>query len=106
MESKIINLTYTQTKKLIESNPNLKILDVRSSSEYRDGHIPGAANISYEDLEFDIEDFSPSKEEPILIYCRTGRRSHLAIETLKELEYEKIYHIYEGLSDWPYKLHK
>ena len=106
MSSRVVNLTYSQSNELITSSPNLKILDVRSSSEYRDGHIPGAVNISYEDLEFEIDDLVPEKDNPILIYCRTGRRSHLAIETLKELDYEKIYHIYEGLSDWPYKLNK
>lgn len=106
MESKIINLTYTQTKKLIESNPNLKILDVRSYSEFKEGHVSGAINIAYEELEYDLEEFSPDRKDPVLVYCRTGRRSHLAIDTMKEFEYENIYHLYEGISEWPYELIK
>lgn len=106
MSTKVFNLTYKQSKELISTNHNLKIIDVRSFAEYKEGHIHRSVNVSHDDLEYDIEELIPSKDDSILIYCRTGRRSHLAIETLKELGYKKIYHIYEGLSDWPYELNK
>lgn len=104
MGIKVTNLTYSEANELIKSNDNLKILDVRSFSDYKHGHIPDALNLPLEDFEFDIEDSAPEKVSPLLVYCRTGRRSHLAIDMLKELNYTNIYHLYEGLSEWPYDL--
>jgi len=85
-------------KELIEGNPSLVILDVRTNEEYTNGHIEGTINIPIDELEERLDELNDNDE--LLVYCRTGNRSRTAIEILNENAYEKLYHMNEGISAW------
>ena len=76
---------------------------MRTQEEYDEGHIPGAIVISHEEIEEKAEDVLTDKDQLILVYCRSGRRSKLASEILVELGYTNIKE-FGGIIDWPYEV--
>ncbi len=65
-------------------------IDVRSVEEYDAGHIEGHPNIPHEDIALRISELTTDKNTPIRLYCRSGRRSGIARETLRELGYSNV----------------
>jgi rhodanese-related sulfurtransferase len=66
----------------------LILLDVRSLTEFEEGHIPGAVLMPYTLVE--TEFVEPDKGRPIVLYCRSGRRSALALDSLKSMGYTNV----------------
>jgi len=66
---------------------NAIVIDVRTPQEFQSGHIKNAINIPYEVIGFKMKDVTEEKDREVLLYCRTGRRSGIALETLKKLGY-------------------
>ena len=75
------------------------ILDVRRADEFADGHIPGAVNVANEDIGTEEIPQLPDKDQLILVYCRSGRRSKQAAEKLAALGYTNIVE-FGGILDW------
>jgi len=96
-----VNITAEEAKQIMDSKESYFILDVRTQEEYDQGHIPGAVVISHEEIEEKAEDVLTDKDQLILVYCRSGRRSKLAAEALVELGYTNIKE-FGGIIDWPY----
>ena len=65
-------------------------IDVRTSSEYESGHLPGALNIDFDKIGDHISDIAPDKSAPIKLYCKSGRRSGFAKRTLERLGYTQV----------------
>ncbi len=65
-------------------------IDVRSSEEFSQGHLPGAVNIVHTEISSKISSVTQDKNAEIKLYCRSGRRSGLAEAALKELGYTKV----------------
>jgi len=86
------------TIELIEQKPELVILDVRTVSEFEEGHIKEAINIPVDELVDRLDELS--KDDELLVYCRTGNRSGIAVSILLNADYTKIYHMHEGISVW------
>ena len=83
---------------LMEDNPDIVILDVRTASEYSEGHIEDAINIPVNELETRLDELS--KEDDILVYCRTRNRSSSAIQIMEDAGFTQLYHMHEGISVW------
>ena len=98
-----VNITAEEAKQIMDSEEGYIILDVRTQEEYDEGHIPGAIVISHEEIEEKAEQVLTDKEQLILVYCRSGRRSKLAAEALVELGYTNIKE-FGGIIDWPYEV--
>jgi phage shock protein E len=64
------------------------LLDVRTEEEYREGHIPGSVNLPYDGIGKGKPDFP--KDDLVIVYCRSGRRSEIAAETLKALGFSDV----------------
>ena len=77
-EMKAEVITAKQAKEIMEQNTECVILDVREQSEYEEGHIAGAILIPYTEMENKAEEELPDKDQLILVYCRSGRRSAIA----------------------------
>ena len=86
------------------------LIDVREPAEFASGHIRGAANIPRGVLEFQV-DAHPAvanvvdpalshKEQPVLVYCRTGGRAALAACALQELGFTNVCSIDGGITAW------
>ena len=98
-----LNITVEEAKKLMDSEKDRIILDVRSREEYDQGHIPGAILIPDTEIEAKAADLLPDKDQLILVYCRSGRRSKLAAQSLADLGYTNIRE-FGGILDWPYEV--
>ena len=98
-----VNITAEEAKRIMDSEEGYIILDVRTQEEYDQGHIPGAIVISHEEIAEKAEDVLADKDQLILVYCRSGRRSKLAAEALVELGYTNIKE-FGGIIDWPYEI--
>ena len=98
-----MNITAEEAKQIMDSQEGYIILDVRTQEEYDQGHIPGAIVISHEEITEKAEDVLTDKEQLILVYCRSGRRSKIAAEALVELGYTNIKE-FGGIIDWPYEV--
>ena len=83
---------------LMEENPDIVILDVRTASEYSEAHIEGAVNIPVDELETRLDELS--QDDEILVYCRTGNRSSTAVDILEDAGFSKLYHMRDGISVW------
>ena len=98
-----LNITAEEAKKLMDSEEGCIILDVRTREEYDQGHIPGAILIPDTEIEAKAADLLPDKDQLILVYCRSGRRSKLAAQSLADLGYTNIRE-FGGILDWPYEV--
>ena len=66
------------------------IIDVRTEPEWNEGHLEGAILIPYEKIGAGIATVAPDKKTKIHLYCRSGRRSGIALETLRKLGYVDV----------------
>ena len=66
------------------------IIDVRTVQEWNNGHIEGAILIPYDQMDKSIGAAVRDKSQKIYVYCRTGRRSSIAKETLDKLGYKDV----------------
>lgn len=92
------DVTVQEARSLIEDKPDLVILDVRTASEFEDGHIEGAVNIPVQELSARLDELS--NEDELLVYCRTGNRSAQAVDILQDVGFTKIYHMNAGITGW------
>ena len=98
-----VNITAEEAKQIMDKEEGFIILDVRTQEEYDQGHIPGAIVISHEEIAEKAEKVLTDKDQLILVYCRSGRRSKIAAEALVELGYTNIKE-FGGIIDWPYEV--
>lgn len=79
----------TDYKKLVENGA--LVVDVRTDDEFSSGHIDGALHIPYEDIEQIADHEGVSKDTTLVLYCRSGRRSGIAKDTLDAAGYTNVY---------------
>jgi len=81
-----------------------KVVDVRTAEEFASGHVPGAINIPYDQIARRASEIGPPSTQ-VVLYCRTGRRSGIAVEALQKAGYEKLYDL-RSVTAWPGELAK
>lgn len=101
-EAALMNITAEEAKKLMDSESGYVILDVRTEQEYAEGHIPGAILIPDYEISEKAQSVLTDKDQLILVYCRSGRRSKNAASLLEEMGYTRIRE-FGGILDWPYE---
>ena len=98
-------ITQPEAKSIMDSGDDFIILDVREQDEFDAGHIPGAILIPYTEIEDKADKMLPDKDKQILVYCRSGRRSKIASESLAKLGYTNVKE-FGGIIDWEGELEK
>ena len=98
-------ITPEEAKKIMDSGEEHIILDTREQYEFDEGHIPGAILIPYTEIENQAEEILIDKSALILVYCRSGRRSKIAAESLANLGYTNVKE-FGGIIDWEYEIEK
>ncbi|BAQ35110.1 rhodanese-like domain-containing protein [Dehalococcoides sp. THU3] len=96
------NISVAEAKALIDQNSgsaDFVILDVRTPSEYAQGHIPGAVNLDYY-ASFENSLFLLDKNKTYLVYCRSGNRSISAAQLMLENSFTSIYNMQGGINVW------
>ena len=102
-EAVYVNITAQQAKEMMDREKDYIILDTRTQEEYKEKHIPGAILIPHDEILARAETVLTDKDQLILVYCRSGRRSKLASEDLVKLGYTNIKE-FGGIIDWPYEV--
>ena len=77
-----------------------QIVDVRSSQEFNEGHIDGAINIPYYQINKNITNILRDKNQEIILYCEAGVRSKQAYKKLKKFQYLNVFNLYRGIENW------
>ena len=98
-------ISGAEAKALMDSESGYIIIDARTQSEYDQGHIPGAILIPEYEIAGRAEKELPDKDQLILVYCRSGRRSKIAAEELVKLGYTNVKE-FGGIIDWEYEIVK
>ena len=94
-------ITQEEAKSLMDSEENYIILDVRTVEEFNETHIDGAILIPDYEIGEKAEETLTDKNQLILVYCRSGRRSKLASAELAEMGYTNVKE-FGGIIDWSY----
>ena len=94
-----------EAKALMDRESGYIIIDARTQSEYDEGHIPGAILIPEYEIAQRAENELPDKNQLILVYCRSGRRSKIAVEELVKLGYTNVKE-FGCIIDWEYDIVK
>ncbi|WP_394172799.1 rhodanese-like domain-containing protein [Thalassotalea litorea] len=92
--------TQSQVMVLMESKEDFLLLDVRTPEEFAQSHITGAVNIPHDTLAQNMTLLSPYKNKNIVVYCRSGRRAQIAIDTLKENNFQRVSHLQGDFQQW------
>ncbi len=104
MSEKIIEISFEETKKLLESEKNCVLLDVREESEFCVSHAEGAQCLPVDSIDEKTAKFVIGNfETPVICYCKSGSRAELASNRLAQLGYKRIYNL-GSLVGWPYAM--
>ena len=98
-------ITAEQAKTIMDTERDYVIIDARTEEEFAKGHVENAILIPEYEIAQRAEKELPDKEQLILVYCRSGRRSKIASEELVKLGYTNVKE-FGGIIDWPYDIVK
>ena len=101
--SPVTNVTVAKAQKLIKERAgkaDFVILDVRTPTEFAEGHIDRAVNLDVQSRDFEKGLRKLDREKSYLVYCRTGNRSRKATVAMEALGFRSIFHMTEGVVRW------
>ena len=84
---------------LLQTN-DILLIDVRTPEEFDSGHIENAKNFDFKSNAFNEAIQTLEKEQPIIVYCRSGKRSAKSIKNFREAGFTKLYMLKGGLLKW------
>lgn len=100
------DISIDESKKLINDGEVTLILDVRNEDEFAEGHLKNAIQIPVKELKENLSDIEKFKDELVLVYCRSGKRSAEAVDILKENGFKNLVHMKDGISKWDGEVEK
>ncbi len=103
-KTQYVKISPEEAKEIMD-NEEVIVLDVRTKSEYDQGHIEGSVLLPVDEISSKAEEVLKDKKAKILVYCRSGNRSATAAKTLIEMAYENVFD-FGGIIDWPYEIVK
>jgi rhodanese-related sulfurtransferase len=96
------NVTPMSQEQLLEHQvkhpQHLFVLDVRSPEEFKEGHVPGAVNVPYDQIATRLSEVP--KDKDVVLYCRSGRRAGIAAEVLQANGYTRLSHLEGDMNAW------
>lgn len=95
--NKYKNINGNELIELIKNNKNCIIIDVRTSQEFKSGHIEKAKNIPVSELKSKINSIIKYKEKDVVLYCASGARSKAAANLLYKEGFKVIYNLKGGM---------
>lgn len=103
VDSEVEKVSVERANELLDNNSEIKVIDVRTRDEFREGQIPGAKNLDVTADDFEEQADLLSKSQEIMVVCAAGTRSAKAVEILKKKGFKKIYEIEGGMDEWKAK---
>jgi rhodanese-related sulfurtransferase len=104
--SRATDVTVEQARKLLKEQggkADFVVLDVRTSAEFADWHLPGAVNLDIQMRDFETRLTALDRGKTYLVYCRSGNRSTKAVQAMERLEFSRVFHMREGTLGWEKK---
>ena len=99
--SKQFELLDVKDYKKAVINKKVQLVDVRTASEFKKGHLGQAMNIDFYDKQsFETSFEKLDKKQPVYLYCRSGFRSKKAAKRLLDMGFNKVYDLKGGLNNW------
>lgn len=92
------DISVIQANEMMQKNPHVFLLDVRTPGEYRQVRLEGARLIPIDQLLRRIDELP--RDRPILVYCTVGARSSQVLRYLASQGYPEVYNLYGGISAW------
>jgi phage shock protein E len=86
--------------RLEKKDADLVVLDVRTPAEFAAGHVPGARNMPHDLLSSKIAEIDGLRDKQVVLYCRSGRRTLLAEDTLRKAGFTKLLHLQGDYLAW------
>ena len=99
-EFKVQDVSAYEAIELLERNPEIKILDVRTAAEFNSGHVKGAVNLDYFSSDFKANLEKLDKNATWLVHCQRGPRSGNTMPFLKAAGFTNIIHMRYGFAEW------
>ncbi|SEM45506.1 thioredoxin [Chryseobacterium taichungense] len=94
------NLSATEFSKKLNQTKDAQLVDVRTSGEFRNGHLKNAMNIDWTGGDFAEKAKALDKDKPVFVYCMSGPRSSAAAEKLTEMGFKNVYKMQGGMMKW------
>lgn len=94
------NLQPTQAAQWLDKDKGVVVLDVRTSAEFRTGHLKNAVNIDYTAPDFEQLVGKLDRTKRYLLHCAVGGRSTKALRVLQTLGFKDVRHLDGGLQAW------
>lgn len=102
-QEEITTVSAEQFARLMDSVDTYQLVDVRTVAEFEEGHIPGAVQYDVNGEQFEHQISKLDRNRPVLLYCRTGKRSYRAAAHLKEKGFREIINLDGGITSWQAK---
>lgn len=98
--AQVMDVTAQQAATLLQSDPQIVVLDIRTRGEFARGHIEGAVNMNFYGRDFRqrVSQLDPSKT--YLVHCAVGGRSHTSMRILQSAGLQRIVHLPGGIYEW------
>ena len=81
----------------------VQLIDVRTPVEFAEGHIENAKNIDFYSANFDLQIDALDKSIPVILYCKSGRRSAKCVSKLNSKGFKAIYDLQGGINHWGFE---
>ena len=94
------NLTVEELKQKLESGQKINLIDCREPHEYAESHIGGTLMPLGKIQTMQVDEIEQLKEEEVIVYCRSGRRSMMACMVLDQLGFTDTYNVEGGILAW------
>ena len=95
-----LDIAPTTLAAQIEQEATPLILDVRTAEEYAEGHVPGAINIDYRELNEQIESIESYANQPVIVYCERGVRAGVATRLLTDAGFSSVIRLRGDIAAW------
>ena len=82
------------------SNGDVHLIDVRTPKEFREAHIEQALNVDFFSKDFSEQLGGFNSDEPVYIYCRSGKRSGKSVAQFQKAGFKQIYNLDGGILGW------
>jgi rhodanese-related sulfurtransferase len=93
-------ITQAELLARLERKDPVVVLDVRTPEEFAAGHVPGARNLSHDQLAGRLGELEALRDKDVVLYCRSGRRTALAEEVLRKAGFTRLLHLDGDFLAW------
>lgn len=97
-----VKISPQEVKRMINTEKEIIILDVRNSEDYKAGHIKNALSLPLDKLNSLSKQIITDSDKVIIVYCKSGIKSEAAAKELISLGYSYVYDM-GGINNWPYE---